>query len=106
MLPGAAPVARDVVLIFLSNFVWSLFLAIVFTQWAGISSFLQGMKAGALIGFLTTLAFDLYFLAFMNLYSNTLMAVDVVVGAIFLGIVGGVVGWMLGMGKKTDAAAT
>ena len=105
MVAGATPAVRDMVIIFLSNCVWALMLAYVFTRWAGIDNFMEGMKAGAILSFLIALAYNLSFLAFMNLYSNSLFVVDVIVNTIVGGIIGGVVGWMLGRGKATTAAA-
>lgn len=48
---------------------------------------------------LTYLSFDLFMYAFMDLYRIRVYAVDVLVNALFGGVIGMVAGWMLGRGK-------
>lgn len=86
--------------IFVSGFCSTLLFAYIFDKWANVRSFAGGAMAGALLGFLIMLSFDLSFLAFFNLYSPSLLAVDVVLGTVFNAFIGGVVGLVLGMGKK------
>ncbi len=90
--------------IFVAGFCTTLLMAYIFDKWANIRTFAGGAMAGAWIAFLIILSFDLSFHAFYNLYPDyTVFLVDVVVGTIFNGIIGGVVALVLGMGKKTSA---
>ena len=89
----------------LANFVSAFLLAYIFDQWANISTFRGGLKGGAIVWFLISLSYQLMFLAFMNFNKNySPMAADVV-GAFLMGAVGGgVIGAVLGMMKKGEAA--
>jgi hypothetical protein len=86
--------------IFLSGWAMSLLFAVVFSKWANISTFVPGLTAAAIITFLFGVSIDLYFWSTMNLFTPTLLAVDVFVGAAFNGLVGGVVALVLGLKKE------
>ena len=85
----------------LSNLVSALLLAYIFEQWAGIRTFVGGMKGGAVVLFLISLSFQLMFLAFMNLHKNYIPAIADVLGSVVMGAIGGgVIGAVLGMMNK------
>ena len=85
----------------LSNLVSALLLAYIFEQWAGIRTFVGGMKGGAVVLFLISLSFQLMFLAFMNLHKNYTPAIADVLGSVVMGAIGGgVIGAVLGMMNK------
>ena len=87
----------------LSNFVSAFLLAYIFDQWAGIRTFIGGMKGGAIVLFLTSLSFQLMFAAFMNLYKNYTPVIADVAGSIVMGALGGgVIGAVLGMMNKNS----
>lgn len=56
--------------IFLSNLVMALMLAVVFEYWASIRTFVGGLKGGAILGFLFALSIDLGELGYVNLYKG------------------------------------
>ncbi len=87
-------------LIFLSNLVMAFLMAVIFGMWANFKTFVKGMTGGMVISFLTTLSFDLYFLAAYNLFSGAVTVVDIIVSTIMGGIIGGIIGWILGIGSK------
>ncbi len=95
----------NLLLMFLSNLLGAFLLAFIFHRWAGISTFSGGLTGGLILGLILALMWDLYFLSSMNLYSVTLVVVDVIVSTIFTGIIGGLIGWILGFGKKEEAMA-
>ena len=95
----------NLVLMFISNLLGAFLLAFIFHTWAGIKTFLGGLTGGLILGLIMSLMWDLYFLASMNLYSVTLVVVDVLVGTLFTGIIGALIGWILGFGKKGEVAA-
>lgn len=85
----------------LGNFVAAFLLAFIFDKWASISTFVGGLKAGAIVWFLMSLFTQLMFIAFMNLSKNYIPPiVDVVASLVMGGLAGGVIGLVLGMMKK------
>lgn len=85
----------------LANLISALLLAYIFEQWAGIRTFIGGMKGGAIVWFLISLSFQLMFLAFMNLHKNYIPPVADVLGSVVMGAIGGgVIGQVLGMMNK------
>ena len=90
--------------IFVSGLCSTLLMAYIFDKWANIRTFGGGAMAGAWIGFLVILSFDLSFHAFFNLYPDPIVfVVDVLVGTVFNAVIGGVVAMALGMGNKASA---
>lgn len=78
---------------------WGMLFAVIFGRWAGISTFATGAKAGALIGALDGLAFDMIQLGSTHVSNLTGALVDVVVLTVVSAITGGVVGWFFGRGN-------
>lgn len=91
----------DLIVIFLSNLVMALMLAIVFEYWSSTRTFVGGLKGGTLIGFFVALSIDVGELGYMNLYRGyALIPVDVLAETVRTAIAGGVIGWVLGLMKK------
>ncbi len=85
----------------LANLVSAFLLAYIFDRWASISTFVGGMKGGAVVWFLISLSFQLMFLAFMNLHKNYIPPIADVLGSVVMGAIGGgVIGAVLGMMNK------
>jgi hypothetical protein len=89
--------------IFVSQLAWGFLLAYLLEKMS-VNTFAGGFLHGAIIFFLITLAFDVFMYSSMNLMDTTIIAVDVIVNAIFGGIIGGVIAMMLGRGKTVVAA--
>lgn len=85
--------------IFVGCLAWSLLLALVFSRWAGISTFKAGAMAGAWMAFLIALGMDMFSYGGMDAYTLTVVLVDPILNAVQGAIVGGVVGWVLGYGR-------
>jgi hypothetical protein len=82
------------------QFCWSLMLAYVLDK-MGKHSFMDGLMTGALLSFLIALGYDLSFEAFfVDMYTTKLFVVDVVVNTILWSLACGVMGLILGSGKK------
>lgn len=94
----------DMIPLALANLAWAWLIAFIFDYWAGIKTFVAGLKGGALIMFPLILGLDLMYLAFMNLYQGfTPLIVDVTASTVIGAIGGGVIGLVLGMvGKKAE----
>lgn len=80
----------------LGNLAYAALLTYIFMQWANISTFATGAKAGAIIGLLVAVYFDFLTYSMMNLSNMTGLIVDIVVFTIISALVGGVVGLALG----------
>jgi hypothetical protein len=88
----------------LSNLVYGLLLALIFSRWANISTFRGGAIAGGVISFLIVLSFDLGMYAMMNAWKGgTGLIIDPLANGVVGAVVGGVVGWVLGYGKRQPA---
>ncbi|MCP3929182.1 MAG: DUF1761 domain-containing protein [Bacteroidetes bacterium] len=84
----------------LGSIAFAFLLALIFNRWAGISTFMGGLKAGAIITLLMGLTFNFMQYSMSNLMNFNGTIVDIIIYAIIGGITGGVIGWVLGMGKK------
>lgn len=83
-----------------SNLVLALFVTVVL-KWSGAKSVPDGMKIGAVVGFLTGLSTDLSYYSMTTMISNlTALFVDVLVYSIMLGVVGIVIVLTWGKEKK------
>jgi hypothetical protein len=80
----------------LGNLFQAYFLVYVFGKWANITSFGGGFQAGAILGLILGLAFNLIMFATTNIMNLTSALVDPLVSAVMMGLTGGVVGFMLG----------
>ena len=86
------------------NLVNGIFFAFVFEYWAGIRTFVGGLKGGAILMFMLMLMTDLQYLAFMNVWKGgpAPVLVDVIAGTVLGAIAGGAAGFVLGlMNKRT-----
>ena len=95
----------DVVFLPLWNLAMSFLLAIVFEKWAGIRTFVGGLKGGLLLMFIVALILDLNMLAFMNVYKGPVGVIIVIAASTFIGtLAAGVVGAVLGLMDKSSAS--
>lgn len=94
----------NLVTLFISNFLWALLIAIIYSKWANISTFGAGLSAGFWIAAPMMAAYNLDYHSFFNLYTSTYLAVNFLVGTFFVAVGGGVIGCALGLGKKAPSA--
>jgi hypothetical protein len=80
----------------LGNLFQAYLLVYIFGNWANITTFSDGLKAGAIIGLIIGLAFNLTMYGTSNIMNMTSTLVDPFVSAVMMAITGGVVGFMLG----------
>ncbi|WP_167617032.1 hypothetical protein [Maribellus sediminis] len=81
----------------LSNLVLGLFVTLVL-KWSGAASIGDGIKTGALFGFLMGTTMDLMMYSMTTMYNMTAMFVDILVMTVLIAIVGLVI--VLTWGKK------
>lgn len=82
--------------IFVGELLMAGMLATVFLRWATISTFMGGLKGGALIGGLVGLGFAFVMFGTTSMMTLPSVLVEGVVSAIRYGLAGGVIGWVLG----------
>jgi hypothetical protein len=94
---GVEKTDPDVLGIFGSTLVFAFFLTFVFERWAGIRTLQTGAIAGAIIGGLTTLSFDLSLFAMANHFASlTGVITDVLANTALSALTGAAIGWYLG----------
>ena len=67
---------------------------------AGASGAAAGASVGAVFGLLVCAAFDFTMFGTSNIYTMKAILVDIAASTVMTAVVGGIVGWYLGMGKK------
>jgi hypothetical protein len=83
---------------FLGCMTSGLFIAYIFTKWAGITNPVTGIKAGAVIGFFTSLSMNLFMYSNRTLnYQN--MALDVIITIVISAFMGAVIAFVNGKMK-------
>ena len=80
----------------LSCLVWGALLAFIFMRWANISTFMGGLKGGAILAALISLSVGLGLASQYKVWSIQTTLADVIGGAITTGLAGGLIGWYLG----------
>jgi len=84
----------------LGNLATGALLTYVFLKLGNILSFGSGFSTGAVIGFLMVLGTDLVRYSTENWLGRKGAAADVLVFTVLMAVSGGVIGMVLGMGKK------
>lgn len=82
-----------------ANLFFGLLISYILNKGGGASAG-AGASTGAVVGLLFGVGVDCYLYGQMNIFDTTWMAVDIVASVVVTAIVGGVIGWYLGMGKK------
>ncbi len=83
-------------LMFASCIVWAALFTFIFMRWANISTFVGGLKAGALLGTLITLSSLLGLAAQFKIWSLASIPMELVANIICSALMAGLIGWFLG----------
>ncbi len=78
------------------NVIQSYLLVYIFGNWANITTFSGGLKAGAIIGFIMSFAISLNMYGTTNISDLTSTLVDPIVMSVMMSLTGGAIGWVLG----------
>ncbi|MFQ5448795.1 MAG: hypothetical protein ACE5FF_17870, partial [Saprospiraceae bacterium] len=70
------------------NLAWGMLFALIYGRWASISTFATGAKAGAVIGALVALTYNMTSYAMSTMMDITITLADVVVTAVLAAIIG------------------
>lgn len=90
----------DMIGLAVGNLAAGLLIALLYSRWGNITTFMGGATAGAWISGLIALSWDMIMTATMRGYTLQGALLDVVVYAVMGAVAGGVAGWVLGTGKK------
>ena len=85
------------------NFAFGFLLACIFSMFANMNNWMDGAKAGAIIGFLNSMAYDFTSYGVTNLYSRTAIGADIIATVVMCAIAGAVIATAMNMGKKASA---
>ena len=85
----------EYVTLILGNLATAFFFTYLFLRFGDVGSFGDGLKAGATIGFINSLGFNLIMLSTSNIGTITSSAVDVVVFTTMGAIAGGIIGILI-----------
>jgi hypothetical protein len=97
---GVMKETPDMILLFLGEIAWGALFTYIFLQWANIRTLASGAKAGAILGFLMGLGFNLISVGTANLINLTGAIGDSVVQLVMGAVAGGLIG--LALGKVSD----
>lgn len=78
------------------NLAFGYLLAIIYGRWANISTFQTGAIAGAVIGGLWALSYDMMMYAMSTMMTTTVMIIDIIAFAVLSALTGGIIAWWLG----------
>ncbi len=94
--------------LFIAQLAFGFLFAFIFEYWASIRTFVGGLRGGAILFFFFALGFDMQMNAFFkDMYVGSPyvpIIVDVIAATCLGAIAGGVVGLVLGMMNKGEAA--
>jgi hypothetical protein len=80
---------------------YALLLATVMGQWTAIQTLKEGVIFGAVVGVLIAIMTNSYWYSTSHFFNNlTPLLVDVAAAGLTVGIMGGVIAWVLGYGVK------
>ena len=80
----------------LGNLIIGYLVAWIFSTWAGIITFAGGAKAGAMMGLLFTIGYDMTSYGVYNMFQLNGVMLDIIVNIVIWTISSGLVGWWLG----------
>ena len=86
---------NNLILIFVSCLVFSLFIAYIYMQWAQIKTMATGAKAGAIIGLFLGLNYNIWAIIMENREMQVFL-LDTALSVIMTAITGAAIGMMLG----------
>lgn len=87
----------NMMFLIVSNLFWSLAMQFIFVKWAKVYSFKKGMIVSIMVCLPISIAMDLQYMSFMNLYKDHMVLIlDALGTTVMAGIVGGLMGWIYG----------
>ncbi len=84
--------SNTMIFIFLGCLFFGLFIAYIYTKWAQITTFMTGLKAGAIIGLFVGIYYNFFNLAMNTTSTMELAALDVGISVVMTAVIGGVIG--------------
>lgn len=95
------PEESSMLMLVVSCAAYALLLAIIFGQWANVTTIRDGLVLGAIIGILVAVMTNTYWYATSHFFNNlTPVLADVAAAGVTVGITGGTIAWVLGYFSK------
>jgi hypothetical protein len=85
-------------LMIVSNLLYGFLMATIL-NWGNARSAMAGAKMAGIVGLLVAASFDLMFYSMSYMYTPIGLITDIIAAAVWAGLGGAVVGWILGKGK-------
>ncbi len=85
----------DMVTLIMGNLATAFLYTYIFMRFGDVDSFGDGLKAGAIIGFLNALSFNLIMLGTANISTTASSALDVIIVTIMGAVAGGIIGILI-----------
>jgi hypothetical protein len=90
----------SMLMLIMSCAAYALLLTIIFSQWAHIATIKDGAILGATVGVLVAIMTNSYWFSTTHFFNSlTPVVVDIAAAGFTVGIMGGVIGWVLGYGN-------
>jgi hypothetical protein len=91
------PEESSMLMLIVSCGAYALLLSIIFANWANITTIKDGLILGAIIGMLVAAMTNSYWYSSTHFFNNLMpLLVDVAAAGLTVGIMGGVIAWVLG----------
>jgi hypothetical protein len=91
----------SMLMLIISCAAYALLLAILMGQWTTIHTLKEGIIFGAVVGVLVAIMTNSYWYSTCHFFNNlTPLLVDVAAAGVTVGIMGGVIAWVLGYGVR------
>lgn len=88
----------SLLMLIISCFAYSTLLSVIFGFWTSISTFKLGTIAGSVIGVLIAIMADCYWYSTSHFFNSIYpLLFDVAGAGLTVGLMGGVIGWVLGL---------
>jgi hypothetical protein len=92
-----SPEESSMVLLVVSCAAYALLLSIIMGRWADVHTFREGAILGTITGILIAVMTDTYWFSSSNFYNGVApLLADVAAAGLTVGVMGGVIGWVLG----------
>ncbi|MBK9629915.1 MAG: hypothetical protein IPO62_02405 [Saprospiraceae bacterium] len=97
-MPGIMRADADMIwwALILGNLSMGMFTAYIYATWTSISTFMTGLRAGAVIGLFMSVGWDMISYATTKIFTLNGAFLDIALVIVMGGVIGGVVGWWLG----------
>ena len=87
--------------IIIQNLLFGGLLAYIFAKWAGIKTFMTGLKTGGVLGLILGLTIASMFFGAVNIFDGKIFLIGPLSFLVRFGLAGGIIGWILGKSNQS-----